>query len=312
MTTQINQQMRLLDIATLLCLSLLWGGSFFFVEVLIDHFAPLTIVALRVSLAALGLWSIILALRLPLPKHSRHWAALMVMGVLNNAIPFFLIAWGQTQISSGLASIFNATTPFFTVVVAGLLLTDEHFTAKKIIGVLVGLVGTIVLIGPELLGGVSGPVFGQLAVVTAAVSYAFAATFARRFRGWGISPLIVATGQVTSAALIMTPVALVFDPPVQIYVVPMIAVGATLGLAMFSTVIAYILYFRLIDSAGATNAALVTFLIPVSAIFLGVLVLGETFTWLQAAGMSIIALGLIIMDGRLLGRWPTFMGGNAR
>lgn len=300
MNPVINQQMSVLDIITLLALSILWGGSFFFVEVLINYFGPLTIVALRVGLAAVGLWAIILALRLTLPATARAWTALLIMGVINNAIPFCLIAWGQTQISSGLASIFNATTPFFTVLVAGAFLVDEKITPGKLIGVLIGIVGTIVLIGPGVLKGVTNSVLGQLAVMGAAISYAFAGAFARRFTAWGISPLIVATGQVTTAAIIMVPLALMVEQPWHITALPKEAFGAVLGLSLFSTVVAYILYFRLIASAGATNAALVTFLIPISAILLGVTFLQEQFTLLQALGMSLVGLGLLVMDGRLV------------
>jgi len=299
----INQQMSTVDILILVILSILWGGSFFFVEILVRHLPPLTIVTLRVGLAALALWVIILMLKLPRPKSPQHWTALFIIGLLNNALPFCLIVWGQTQISSGLASIFNATTPFFTVLVAGALLVDEKITRGKLLGVTIGLFGTIILIGPEALNGVTGSMLGQLAVIGAAISYAFAAAFSRRFKKWGLSPLIVATGQVTMAALILLPFMFVIDKPWINPSMPFEAVWAITGLAFFSTVIAYILYFRLIASAGATNAALVTFLIPISAILLGVTILGETFTGLQAIGMGLIGLGLLIMDGRIFKRF---------
>jgi len=299
MTQTINQHMSLADIVTLIVLSILWGGSFFFIEILVDHLPPLTIVTFRVGLAAVALWGIILALKLPLPKTKQHWTALAVIGLINNALPFCLITWGQTQISSGLASIFNATTPFFTVVVAGIVLIDEKITKQKLLGVTIGLLGTIVLIGPEALKGLTGSTLGQLAVIGAAISYAFAAAYSRRFKKWGLSPLMVATGQVTMATLILLPLMFIIDQPWLTLTISFEVLWAISGLAFFSTVIAYILYFRLIASAGATNAALVTFLIPISAIFLGVTILGETFTGLQALGMGLIGLGLLVMDGRL-------------
>jgi len=265
----------------------------------VDHLPPLTIVTFRVGLAAFALWGIILALKLPLPKTKQHWTALAVIGLINNALPFCLITWGQTQISSGLASIFNATTPFFTVVVAGIVLIDEKITKQKLLGVTIGLLGTIVLIGPEALKGLTGSTLGQLAVIGAAISYAFAAAYSRRFKKWGLSPLMVATGQVTMATLILLPLMFIIDQPWLTLTISFEVLWAISGLAFFSTVIAYILYFRLIASAGATNAALVTFLIPISAIFLGVTILGETFTGLQALGMGLIGLGLLVMDGRL-------------
>lgn len=299
MTQTINQHMSLADIVTLIALSILWGGSFFFIEILVDHLPPLTIVTFRVGLAAFALWGIILALKLPLPKTKQHWTALAVIGLINNALPFCLITWGQTQISSGLASIFNATTPFFTVVVAGIILIDEKITKQKLLGVTIGLLGTIVLIGPEALKGLTGSTLGQLAVIGAAISYAFAAAYSRRFKKWELSPLMVATGQVTMATLILLPLMFIIDQPWLTLTISFEVLWAISGLAFFSTVIAYILYFRLIASAGATNAALVTFLIPISAIFLGVTILGETFTGLQALGMGLIGLGLLVMDGRL-------------
>jgi len=302
MNTRINQQMGLVDIATLILLSILWGGSFFFIEVLVDYWPPLTIVFIRVLLAALGLWAIVVVTKLPLPKTKQHWTALFVIGLINNALPFCLITWGQTQISSGLASIFNAMTPFFTVVIAGAVLADERITGKKLLGVLIGLAGAIILIGPGALKGLSGPVLGQLAVMGAAISYAVAAAYSRRFKAWGLSPLIVATGQVTMAALILLPLTIIIDRPWTLDMLPAAATLSIIALALASTVLAYILYFRLIDSAGATNAALVTFLIPVSAILLGVFILGETFTTMQAAGMGLIGLGLLVMDGRLFYR----------
>jgi len=305
MTQNIIQQMNLTDIIMLVALSVLWGGSFFFVEILVDYLPPLTIVTCRVGLAALALWGVVLLRRLPLPSTSQQWFSLFVIGFLNNALPFCLIVWGQTQISSGLASIFNATTPFFTVIIAGAVLTDERVTKQKLTGVIVGLLGTIVLIGPEALKGLTGSMLGQLAVMGAAISYAFAGAYARRFKKWGLSPLIVATGQVTMATLMLLPLTLVIDKPWIDLTIPFDVIWAIAGLAFFSTVIAYILYFRLIASAGATNAALVTFLIPISAILLGVTILGETFTALQAVGMGLIGLGLLVMDGRVFQRFKS-------
>ncbi|NNE56792.1 MAG: EamA family transporter [Hellea sp.] len=300
--------MRPLDIAILILLSILWGGSFFFIEVLVDYWPPLTIVTIRVAIAAVILWMILLARRIPIPKTAGAWWALLVVGMLNNALPFTLIVWGQTQISSGMASILNATTPFFTVLVAGAILADERITRGKLLGVIIGLIGTVVMIGPEILvsGLSSGGALGQLAVMGAALSYAFAAVWSRRFKAQGISPMVIATGQTSMAALMLLPLTLMIDQPLQnagLYLgADMMVWGAMLGLAIASTVLAYILYFRLIASAGATNAALVTFLIPISAILLGVFILGEAFTRPQAIGMALIGLGLLIMDGRLFKR----------
>jgi len=302
MSNQINQHMSGTDWVILLTLSVLWGGSFFFIEVLVEHLPPLTIVTLRVGLAAITLWLIILARKYKIPGTLKAWSALIIVGFLNNALPFSLITWGQTHINSGLSSIFNATTPFFTVIVAGALLADERITRNKLLGVLIGIIGVSILIGLDALKGITGSVFGQLAVLGAAISYAFAGVFARRFKALGISPLMVATGQVSTAAIMLAPLALLVDKPWTLAVPPIPIIGAMLGLAFLSTVVAYILYFRLIASAGATNAALVTFIIPISAILLGVFILGETFTPIQAIGMALIGVGLVVMDGRLFKR----------
>jgi len=253
-------------------------------------------------LASFGLWAIILITKTTIPKSRHHWAGLCILGFLNNTLPFCLIVWGQTQISSGLASIFNATTPIFTVFVAGLLLNDEQINSRKLIGVILGLLGTIVLIGPEVLNGVTGSLLGQIAIIGATFSYAFAATYARRFQAWGISPLMIATGQVTMASVMLLPIAIFFDHPWTLPSLSIKAIGAMLGLAFFSTVIAYSLYFRLIATAGATNAVLVTLLIPISAIILGIVFLGENFTVAQAMGMGFIGLGLLVIDGRMINR----------
>lgn len=300
MNLAINQQMSALDIAMLAALSILWGGSFFFIEILVGYLPPLTIVTFRVALAALALWAIILVRKLPLPKTAQQWRSLLVVGLFNNALPFCLIVWGQTQINAGLASIFNATTPFFTVLVAGALLADERITKHKLVGVIIGIIGTVIIIGPSALKGVTGSMLGQIAVIGAAISYAFAGVYSRRFKKWELSPMIIATGQVTMATLILTPLMLLVDKPWVSFSMPFNAVMAIIGLALFSTVLAYTLYFRLLASAGATNAALVTFLIPISAILLGVTFLGETFTSIQAIGMVLIGAGLLVMDGRII------------
>ena len=291
-----------LEIGILLLLSLLWGGSFFFVEILVPVLPPLTIVFVRVALAAIVLWAIVLATHVERPTRLKDWGDLVIIGLLNNALPFCLIVWGQTQIESGLASILNATAPLFTILVAGALLADENLTRTKLVGVMLGLTGVIGLIGPDALSGFSGSLLGQLAVVGAALSYAFAGVFARRFSRNGISPLMVATGQVTMAALLLLPLTLWIDGVAFGPYLSVTTIGALLGLALFSTVLAYTLYFKLIASAGATNAALVTFLIPVSAIALGATFLGERLTPTQFVGAALIGAGLLVIDGRVFSR----------
>lgn len=213
MNTPINASMTPLEWGMLIALSILWGGSFFFVGVAVAEAPPLTIVTLRVGLAAVTLWFVILVMGVEIPFTGRVWAAFFGMGFLNNLVPFSLIVWGQTHIASGLASILNATTPLFTVVVAHFLTTDERMTAARLVGVIFGLAGVAVLFGPDAIGGIGDNVLAQVAILGAAISYAFAGIFGRRFRRLGVSPLATATGQVTAAAVMLLPMALVVEQP---------------------------------------------------------------------------------------------------
>ncbi|MEM1048758.1 MAG: DMT family transporter [Pseudomonadota bacterium] len=288
-----------LEWAMLLVLSVLWGGSFFFVGVAVADLPTLTIVMLRVSLAALALWIIVLVLRCPVPRDPAVWRAFLGMGFLNNVVPFGLIVWGQQTIASGLASILNAATPLFTVVVAGLLLTDERMTPLKVAGVIVGMVGVAVMIGVDALAGVTSDVLAQLAVLGGALSYAFAGVYGRRFRAMGVDPIVTAAGQVTASTLLLLPAVLLVDEPWTLAMPSEATWLSILALAVLSTAFAYILYFQILERAGATNLLLVTFLIPVSAILLGAAILGERLEPVHFAGMGLIGIGLAALDGRL-------------
>ncbi|MCP4472665.1 MAG: DMT family transporter [Gammaproteobacteria bacterium] len=300
MNSAINQSMGFYEWVMLITLSILWGGSFFFIEVVVTELPPLTIVLSRVGLAAVALWIFAASTGLRPPTNAGIWLAFLVMGMINNVIPFSLLVWGQTHMASSLASILNATTPLFTVVVAGVFLTDERLTVAKLTGVAFGLAGVILMIGPEALGGFSHNVLAQLAVLGTAVSYAFASVYGRRFETMGLHPVILAAGQVTASSLILLPVVFYFDQPQHLALPTVSAIAAILALGIFSTALAYVLYFRILATAGATNLMLVTFLVPVSAILLGSLVLGEVLQPVHLAGMALISGGLIAIDGRLL------------
>jgi drug/metabolite transporter (DMT)-like permease len=220
------------------------------------------------------------------------------MGLLNNLIPFSLIFWGQTHIASGLASILNSTTPLFTAVLAHFLTRDERLTANRLAGVLAGLAGVVVMIGPDVLVGLRANVLAQSAVLCAALSYALAGIYGRRFRG--TPPLVTAAGQVTSTSVLLLPVVLLADRPWTLPLPGARTWAAVAGLALLCTALAYVIYFRILAVAGATNLLLVTFLIPVSALLLGGLVLGERLEPRHFGGMGLIALGLAAMDGRPL------------
>ncbi|KAA5604182.1 DMT family transporter [Roseospira marina] len=294
----ITRAMGVREWSLLLSLSCLWGGSFFLVGVAVREVPPLTIVAARVGLAAPVLWLAVAALGRPIPRDPSVWLAFAVMGVLNNVIPFSLIVWGQTQIPSGLASILNASTPLFAVFVAGALLADERFTLARILGVAIGFVGVALLIGVDALDIGELPVLPQVAVLGAAVSYAFAGVFGRRFRAWRVDPLVTAAGQVTASGAVMAGLAMALDRPWTLPMPGLEIVAALVCLAVLCTALAYGLYFRILETAGATNVLLVTFLVPVTAILLGVFVLDETLRASHLGGMALIGVGLLVMDGR--------------
>lgn len=283
--------------AFLIALSLVWGGAFFFTEIALTDFGPLTVVLGRVGFGALGLLIWLYASGGRLPADARVWGTFLVMGVLNNVIPFSLIVWGQVSIDSGLASILNATTPLFIVVFAHVVTTDERMTPARLAGVVLGVAGVAVLIGPVLLLQIGDGALGQVAVLAAAVAYACAALYGRRLRG--LPPLVAATGMVTCSAIAMAPIALLMEAPWQTQ--PGIAaMGAVLAVALSGTTLAYWIYFRILRTAGATNLMLVTFLIPVSAVLLGALFLGERLAWTAFAGMALIFAGLAAVDGRVV------------
>ena len=291
------------DWGILLFLSVIWGGSFFFIEIALDTVQPLTLVLIRVVLASAMLWLYLLARgeRFAVPKGAL--LAFLVLALLNNVIPFVLFAWAQLAIEGGLASILNATTPIWGVIVAHLATADEKANPGKIVGVLLGFAGVAVMIGADLLKDIGTDVLAQLACLAATLCYAMAGVYARRFQRMGVSPIGVSTGQLTAAAIVMLPLVLLFEPP-WLGAAPSLSAWLSLSaLALFCTSLAYILYFRLVASAGATNSLLVTFLIPITAILLGALILGERLELRHFAGMALIGAGLAAIDGRLLARW---------
>ena len=220
------------------------------------------------------------------------------MGVLNNLIPFGLIVWGQTKIAGGLASILNATTPLFTVILAHFLTRDEQITFGKLLGIVIGLLGVTVMIGPEVFKGFDLNVLAELAVIGAAVSYALAGIFGRRFKD--LSPFVTATGQASASAVVLLLIALFSHGSLFTVVPSPTTIGAVAALGLVCTAVAYMLYFRILASSGATNVLLVTLLIPVSALLLGTTILGEKIAPQDLAGMALIALGLGAIDGRIL------------
>jgi len=297
-----NRSMTSSEWVMLIALSVLWGGSFFFQGVAVRELPPLTIVVARVGLAAVTLWIALALMGIRVPGSRRVWMAFFGMGVLNNAIPFSLIVWGQAHIGSGLASILNAMTPLFSVIVAHLATGDEKLTPAKLFGVLAGIAGVTVMIGWQALGSLGLEVAAQLAVLGGALSYGFASVFGRRFRDLGVQPMATAAGQVTASALLMAPLMLMIDRPWTLAMPSMAAAGALVALAVLSTALAYILFFRILAGAGAVNISLVTFLIPPTAIALGIGFLDERLEFNHLIGLGLIGVGLAAIDGRMVAR----------
>ena len=294
------------DWLLLVTLSVLWGGSFFFSEVALGELGPFTVVLGRVGIAAVALVAFVYLSGRRMPGTPGIWGAFLVMGALNNLIPFSLIVWGQVTIDSGLASILNATTPLFAVTLAHLLTRDERMTPSRALGVLLGLGGVAVLVGPGVLGALGAQGLAQVAVLGAAFSYACAGIYGRRFKD--LPPAVAAAGMVTASAVMILPIALILERPWEVSPSALTG-GAVLGLSLLSTALAYVIYFRILAVAGATNLLLVTFLIPVSALLLGTFVLGERPDAAAFAGMALIFAGLAAVDGRLFAR---LRGGGAR
>ena len=281
-------------------LAVLWAAVFLSVRIALDEIPPMTVVAHRVGWASVVLWAYVFARRMPLPRGARVWIGFAGMGLLNNVIPFSLMAWGQLYIPSGLTSIFNATTAIFGVLVASLLLADERLTRRKAIGVVIGFAGVVMAIGADSLREFDITSLAQLAVLAGTLSYAFAGVWARKMLG-GLAPQVAAAGMLTASTLIMVPLAWYFEGPIRLDLTPrtlMALAYASLG----ATALAYLLYYRVLTLAGSGNLMLVTLLIAPIAIVLGALVLGETLPPNAYSGFALLALGLVIIDGRLIDR----------
>jgi len=278
-------------------LAAVWGGSFFFAEIALREVPPMTIALHRVFWALPVLALIVIIKRYTIPRSPKILGAYLVMGALNNAIPFSLIFWGQTQIDSGLASILNATTAMFAAVIAGLLLKDEPLTRNKIVGAALGLAGVAFIMGPTALRSFNPSNLAQLAILGATLSYAFAGVWGKTTLS-GQPPLMNALGMVAGSSLLMIPIVLLTDG-VPSFDLSKTVWSALLGLSILSTVLAYILYFAILTRAGAANLLLVTLLIPPFAVSLGVVFLGERMGVEAWIGFIVIAVGFAVTDGRL-------------
>lgn len=283
------------DWMLLIGLSLLWGGSFFFVEVALQGLPPLSVVWGRVSLGAVFLALALLITKGRFPQGRAAWTALIGMGFLNNVVPFTLFALAQGQISGAMAAILNATTPLFSLALLHTMTLDQKITAPKAVGLGLGFAGVVVMMG----GMAFDDIWASVACLAAAFSYGLANLWSARFRTLGVAPLTIAFGQVTCSTLMLLPIWLWVDQPMAMSLPAPNVIGAVIGIAALSTALAYLIFFRLLASAGAINLSLVTFLIPVSATLLGVMFLGTTLQPQHLAGFGLIAAGLAAIDGRI-------------
>lgn len=289
--------------ALLFALGLIWGGSFLSIRIALDEVGFLTSVLHRTGWAMVVLWGYVWLRGINVPKDPRIWAAFVGMGLLNNVIPFSLMAWGQLTIETGLTSILNAATAIFGVLLSALFFADERLNARKLIGVTLGFAGVVTAIGWEYLSSFNIRSLAQLAVIAGTLSYAFAGIWARK-RLSHLPPEVAAAGMLTGSTLIMAPLAVIFEGPLTFALAPItwLAIGYY---AVIATALAYLLYYRILALAGSGNLMLVTLLIPPVAIVLGAAVLGEALPLRAYAGFAILAVGLLVLDGRLLRRART-------
>jgi drug/metabolite transporter (DMT)-like permease len=285
----------------LLILGAIWGASFFFNALALKGLPPLTIVALRVAGGAAFLWAALLVLGFRPPRTLSQWRDLMVLGIINNIVPFTLIIWGQRDIASGVAAILNGTVPFFTIIVAHLFTRDEPLATNQLAGVAVALSGIASMVGLDALSGLGRNVMGEFAVLGAALCYGFAGVWWRRLAHQ--PPLVTSASQTLFSSAVMLPLALLVDGTAPLAA----ASGASLlvailGLGLLCTAIAYVLFFEILRTSGAGNVSLVTLIVPVNATLLGTLALGEPLLLRHIFGMAAVALGLALIDGRLARR----------
>lgn len=286
---------------TLLCaLALLWGVSFIFIKVAATEIPTLTLVFVRVGLAALVLHAVVLARGLAFPARPALYAGYTIIGFFNNLVPFTLIVYATSRLGAGSASILNATTPIFALLVAHVATADEKITPAKLAGILIGMGGVAAMAGPHAVAGLRGDLLAVGAMLAAALCYGFSAIYGRRFQG--VHPTVSASCQLSAAAIMLLPLMAIVDRPWALPMPGAMPVFAMTALAVLSTALAYMIYWALLLRAGGTNTMLVTLLIPVCALFFAWALLGEAFTLAKAAGITLIGLGLVVIDGRLFGR----------
>ncbi len=272
----------------------LFASAFFMNKIAVASLAPLTVAAGRVVVAAAIALAMLRLMGGRLPTPGRDWRPLVVIGLLTTAVPFTGIAWGQRYIDSGLAGIIYGTIPIFTVLFAHFLTADERFTARRGMGVAVGLGGVVLIFGPAALAGIGDSLLGSALTLMAATSHALGAIYVRRCRH--LSPVVLTSGQLVCGALILVPLSLIFDVPWQLQPTGS-ALTAVVGVAVVGTAVPLLITFWLIQRIGATNTSLLAFLMPVMAVGLGAVLLGEWLPWQAFAGLALILVGAAAVGG---------------
>ena len=311
--------MRIKNFLLLLSLAILWGPSFLFIKVAVAEIPPFTLILGRVGIAAVLLYGLLRLQKKNLPPPGRVWIYLAVVALFHNSFPFVLLSWAEQYIDSGLASILNALTPFFTIILAHLLTTDDKITSTKAFGIALGLVGSVFLVAPALAAGMQSTTQGMLAMIVVSASYGFALVLARKHLR-GLPSMVAPTSQMVLATLYLLPLAFIFDQPFSLPMPSPEAIGSVVALAVFGTALAFIIYYRLIESADASFTSLVTYLVPIFSILLGVLILGERLGWNDYTGFVLILAGVMVVNGlfksrgrlRLPDRWPVQLRSQVR
>jgi drug/metabolite transporter (DMT)-like permease/protein-S-isoprenylcysteine O-methyltransferase Ste14 len=291
--------LNLRHLGLLILLGLIWGASFMFIKVALPTVPPFTIVFVRTALAGLVLYAVVRYRGLRMPPPGAIWGSFLVMGLLNGAIPYSLINWGEIHIEAGLGAILNSLMPLFTVIFAHFATRDERFSRRKLVGISLGLGGVVLLMGPSVLKGFGSHVLGQLAVAGAAASYAVAAIYGKRLGK--DAPFILATGQMAGGAVLVAPLMIVVDKPWTLHP-DLSAIFCLVLLAVTNTALAYVLYYRILAAVGATRLSLVTYIIPLSGVFWGWLVLGERLHWTAFAALGLILASVGTVSDMFQGR----------
>ena len=282
-------------------LGVIWGTSFLFIKICVGSIPLFTFVAGRMLMGGCVLYAVLLLQGDNMPRLGQAWIPFAFIGFFNALLPYGLIAWGEQYISSGLAAILNATTPIFTVIIAHYFISDERFTVGRITGILLGFLGVVVIVWPELQRGMSFDVWGQLAVVGGSLGYAIAIVYARKHLQ-GVPAIKTSIGMLASGFVMTIPLVLLLEDPLAIQ--PTRAAWLSwVALGVFGTAVAYLLYYWLVRHAGATYTSLVTFLLPPMGVFWGAVILGETIGWIQAVGSLVILFSIMLVNGYLDKPW---------